>query len=150
MKIAPTDGLFGQFSYAYLEAVYDHFIGPGEQGLSNNELEQSPESTFSGLQRYEWPLKNASGSRMSVQIDGANKGGHFLDNANSPLSVEDSYFLVGARLGYSTENVTISAWGKNLSDEEYRINWFDVAGLGFNSQQFGVPKTYGVEVKVTF
>ena len=132
--------MFGQFSLAYLDAKYDEFIGSSGQDFSGNELEQTPAITFSGLVRYGWDV---SSGMMFVQSDVSFKDDHFLDNANGSLSFVESYWLWGGRVGYTVGKMTFSVWGKNLADEEYRTNWFDVASLGFNAQQFGESRTYG-------
>ena len=61
---------------------------------------------------------------------------------------QDSYTLVNARLTLADLNLSetwamrISAWGKNLTDEEYVVNGFPVGGAAI-TQAFGDPRMSG-------
>ena len=47
-------------------------------------------------------------------------------------------------------SLRISAWGKNLSDEEYQEWGIDFASLGFAGNTFGRARTYGVDFVFNF
>ena len=61
---------------------------------------------------------------------------------------EGSYTLFDARAGYAfgeDDNLELYVFGKNLTDEEYRVysfNFNDAAG--FQQEFFGRPAEYGV------
>ena len=44
----------------------------------------------------------------------------------------------------------ISAWGKNLTDEEYEEWGIDFASLGFAGNTFGRARTYGLDLVFNF
>ena len=45
-------------------------------------------------------------------------------------------------------NLRVAAWGKNLTDEEYRTNTIP---FGFwTISYWGEPRTYGMDVRLTF
>jgi iron complex outermembrane receptor protein len=62
--------------------------------------------------------------------------------------------LVNTRLtySYSGDNGTsfsISAWGKNITDEDYRTFGYNLgADLGLPVHQWGDPATYGVDFRL--
>lgn len=67
----------------------------------------------------------------------------------------EAYDLLNAQLGWSNERVTVSLWGRNLTDEDYATH-----GLYFGADprddfgawrnrtynQLGAPRTYGLEI----
>ena len=99
-------------------------------------------------------------------------GGRWADGATG--SVGDSYFgeivfhpyqndhtptddrtLVDARIslndiGAGDGRFRVSVWGKNLTDEEYRLFGIDFGTLGFSNAVFGTPRTYGLDVVYNF
>ena len=70
-------------------------------------------------------------------------------------STEDRW-LINARLSLNDVaigergSLRVSAWGKNLTDEEYREWGIDFGSLGFAGNVFGKPRTYGVDVVYNF
>jgi iron complex outermembrane receptor protein len=44
----------------------------------------------------------------------------------------------------------ILLWGKNLTDEEYRVAGIDFGGLGFAGNVYGEPKSYGIDLIYEF
>ncbi|WP_372865324.1 TonB-dependent receptor [Spongiibacter sp.] len=65
----------------------------------------------------------------------------------------DDYGIVNARLALSeislgSADLEIAAWGRNLDDEEYKVHAISL-GL-FRSAVFGEPKSYGVDLKLSF
>lgn len=61
------------------------------------------------------------------------------------------YTLINARLSYDSEDFTIAAWGKNLSDKKYFPVGYDVTGaFGNTIYNAGTPRTYGLEATYRF
>ena len=54
--------------------------------------------------------------------------------------------LLSAMVTYETGNWRVNAWGRNLTDEEY------VSGqqLSNNTEFYGAPRTFGIDVNYTF
>ena len=148
MLFLPVEGLTLRGGLAFTDAEYDVFIDGSGADRSGNELENTPSVTINGLARYEW---DAFTGTLSLQVDTSFKDDHFLDFSNSPLSRQDSYWLVNARAGYLIRNgmFELAAWVKNIGDEKYYRNWFDFAGSGgFNQYTTGAPRTYGVTAAI--
>ena len=77
--------------------------------------------------------------------------------ANSPLLRQEPYGLLNARLtfGHSSEGLSLSVFGTNLTDEHYFVGGFDDAdtpnpGLGFAFLNMAPPREYGVSVQWRF
>lgn len=71
----------------------------------------------------------------------------------------DSYDLLNASLNWQQDNISVTLWGRNLTDEDYAVH-----GLYFGADprddfgafqnetyiQLGEPRTYGVELRYSF
>ena len=70
---------------------------------------------------------------------------------NTPDGVTDDRTLVNAAVTYTPDNGSwwLRAFGKNLTDEEYRIGELPVANLWVMSY-YGQPITFGVEAGMDF
>ncbi|GEM_PF-4945743 len=68
----------------------------------------------------------------------------------------DERSLVNSRLAweYQTDSdyvVSVAAWGMNLTDEDYRVFGYGLrSSIGNNTQMFGAPRTYGIDLSVSF
>jgi iron complex outermembrane receptor protein len=83
-------------------------------------------------------LPNASASKQDLQ--------------NTPGFEVDSVSLVGARLAFEMDNgLTMAAWGKNLTDEEYTLSGLVLStSVGLNAGGVGVPRSYGLDLTYNF
>lgn len=61
------------------------------------------------------------------------------------------YTLINARLSYESEDYSVAAWVKNLSDKSYFPVGYDVTGaFGNTIYNAGIPRTYGIEASYRF
>jgi iron complex outermembrane receptor protein len=86
----------------------------------------SPDVSFNGLVRYEWP---AFGGFLSVQADYGWQDDQNFNLIETPVVRERAYGIANARVGYTYENWSVSAWVKNITDEEYRTYSFDTTAF---------------------
>jgi len=88
----------------------------------------SPDVTFNGLIRYEWP---ALGGKLNVQLDYGWQDDQNFNLVYTPVVEEKSYGIANLRLGYTSPDDTWSAavWVQNLGDEEYRAYGFDTTAF---------------------
>ena len=101
--------------------------------------------------RYQWPM--GATLAMAAQTDFHYVDEHFLEPNNREYLAEDGYFVANARLSLLSqdERWSVSAWVKNLGDEEYRTAAQDLAlSLGFSEIVVGVPTTWGLEFEYRF
>jgi len=76
-------------------------------------------------------------------------------NQTVPENLQEGYELFNARVVLSPADADweLAIWGKNLTDETYNVNTFDLLSNPFVGQLFnvlGAPRTYGVSVRKSF
>jgi outer membrane cobalamin receptor len=93
--------------------------------------------------------------RWFAQVDIEGK-----DDAYSSANHEErlgSYHLLNLRLTYEADNWSVSAWGRNLTDEDVQTRGF--GGFGNDPRKFyeteayyqlGEPRVYGVDFRYQF
>ncbi|WP_339672643.1 TonB-dependent receptor [Dasania marina] len=129
-----------------LDTEVDEVIVRGVGSVTGSEMVQAPGFTANGLVRYQ------ATDQLSLQVDFSHQADQYFDLSNSDLAKEDSYTVFNARVGYEVnENLTLSAFVKNLTNEEYRVYTFDFTGpAGFNQQFFAPPRWAGVTASYNF
>lgn len=109
--------------------------------------------------------ENSVGTFLSYERD----VGFGLFRARADWSWKDDYFFMGDSNGqesYSIWNarasleeialvgdttLRVSVWGKNLGDESYYFNGVDIFNsFGFDINLYAEPRTYGVDLEVSF
>lgn len=148
LALRPAPQLFSALGVSLLDATYDKFISPTGADLSGNELENSPGVTFNGLIDYEWDV--SADFQLDVKTNVFYKGDHFLDFSNSPLSEQKGYWLHDVSIGFGPKDGSykVTAWVKNLWDEEYFRGWADLTGFGYNLLTTGTSRTYGLSIRM--
>ena len=129
-------------------------------GLGYNKIEveigdkkrasvQSPEWNINGLVRYEWPM---FGGSVAAQADVVYRSEHYFALTGAETVEEDGYTLANASLTWMSEDATwqVSGFVKNLTDEEYLVQTFDLSGtdvFGITEQYYGRPRWWGVSLR---
>jgi len=113
---------------------------------------QSPEWNLNALVRYEWPM---FGGYMAIQGDIVYRSEHYFALTGLETVEEDGYTVSNASLTYTSDNQAwqVSAFVKNLTDEEYLVQTFDLSGLdvfGMTEQYYGRPQWWGVSLKYSW
>ena len=149
-----TDALKLSANLGTLDAEYDEFIELGADVKDSKDFPYAPETTASIA--LDWAVGSGPWGRIDTHIDWNYKDDYVV-YANRDQNVSGqiaSYDVVNARLtwggislGESAE-LQVSAWGKNIFDEEYRENTIPF-GL-WTISYWGAPATYGVDAKITF
>lgn len=174
----PTDTIEVNFSYARVNAEYESFergncwaATPFHTGVSDPGQESSDPANPN-------PYCNRSGDRPGgepedyavvkvkkdfnlteniyayVQIEYSYTGDMILDGSNDPLTAQDSYSLMNARLYMNFEkyDMDVILWGRNILDEEYinRTDFNTPLQTGKLNAYVSEPATYGITVKKRF
>ena len=149
-----TDSLKVSANLGTLDAEYDEFIELGVDVKDSKDFPYAPETTASVA--LDWAVGSGPWGRIDTHVDWNYKDDYVV-YANRDQNVSGqiaSYDVVNARLtwggislGESAE-LQVSAWGKNIFDEEYRENTIPF-GL-WTISYWGAPATYGVDAKITF
>lgn len=144
----PTDSLLLNVSAAFMDSELKDFETDGGTDLSGNEISLTPETSVTALARYDHDLGDL-GSAF-VQATAAYRSSFFFTPDNADFLEQDSYTLVSARIGYShpSDKWGLALFGNNLTEEEYINFAFDLSDFGVIPEFAGVPRTYGIELRV--
>ena len=89
---------------------------------------------------------------LTVQMDG--KDSFYFSNSHDQQS--SAYELLHAKLSYQQGPLTLSLWGRNLTDEQYEVRGFYFANNPNNGwitesyTQLGEPRVFGLSGKYNF
>ena len=150
ITVYPTDGLLLNLSAAYLDSELQDFTGGSGDDLSGNQLSFTPEWSVTGLARYDHDL----GDRGSVyaQTSFSYKDDQFFSTENDPIAGQEAHTVVNARIGYNSPSgqYGVALFGKNITDETYLTNVFDLTDFGWYQRFFAPPEMWGAELTVKF
>ncbi len=151
-----TEGLMLDLTYGYLDAEFDEYLARDpvtdqEVDISNiTTVPRAPEHTANlGLQ---YDFQPFSWGALSARVDVAYTDEFTFHPFQNRYDSADDRTLVNARISLEdialgdAGSLRISAWGKNLTDEEYREWGIDFDSLGFAGDTYGRPLTYGVDL----
>ncbi len=161
-----TDNFRIRAQASYLDAEYKEFIidqpglvDPVSGGeilpffgdFSGRPVPRSPETSgaISGI--YTWTLPSGS-LDLAGEVYYEDENLFYISAAGRAYDAYlDQKTLLNASVTYTSESQRyfIRAYGRNLSDEVYRIASQSVATLWTHSQ-FGAPRNFGIEVGMTF
>jgi len=142
-QVSPTENWDILLGAAYNDIEID--LGGGVKASTV----QAPEWNLNGLIRYEWPM---SAGRLALQGDAVYRSEHFFALTALPNQTEDGYTLANVSATYTSasEAWSISAFVKNVTDEEYIVQTFDLsttALFGMTEQYYGQPRWWGVSFR---
>lgn len=118
---------------------------------------QTPKWNLNGLVRYEFPV--AGVGNIALQMDGQYRSEHFFALTNFDASRENGYFVGNASVTWIAPNERWSVRGfvQNFTKSEYLVQTFDLSGslsngglFGLVEQYYGRPRTYGVNLNISF
>ncbi len=130
-------------SIGHTDTNFDEYIGRDPSGnpidFSGNRFPQDPEWTGSIGGDYYF------GNGFEISVNGSYTGASYYTEANLPAELNESFFLVNARVGYQSDGFwSIYAYARNLFDEQYlarrRADGFGsagdsrVVGINFNAK----------------
>jgi iron complex outermembrane receptor protein len=127
-----------------------NFNGPYDFNDSPRKLANAPESTFNVA--LAWDIPMSSGSRIRLFTDYNYEGDHYNQIVNArALETTNSLWNARATWYSSDENLSLSIYGKNLSDEVYRVDDLGAGGgLGWGVLVNGMPRVFGASVSYNF
>lgn len=161
-----TDRLQLSGNYAYIGGSYDEFppylgltITPTDGLTPENSLYAALDWDVIRVGRHTVNFQLSANYQDATQSIGASTSLYTAQGApDIPVNFQQpenqSRTLVNTRLtwAWSMENGTnlsVSAWGKNITDEEYRTFGYNLgADLGLPVHQWGDPATYGIDVSL--
>lgn len=147
----PVSGLQLSLAGTYLDTEYTDFVTPIGQDFSGNTMVASPEWSLVARGRYETgPIWGQLG--LVANLDATYTDDQYFDTQNTARLGQDAYWLANARLALTPESNRweLAAFVKNLADEEYIVDAFDVSDFGYDELVYGDPRTYGVSLTYRF
>lgn len=129
-------------AYGYLDAEYDVYL-LGAADLSGNRLPRSSEHSGSVNTTYTFGL--SGGAALDLSAVYSAQSDFYFDPANSASQLEDGFGLLDASVTWRSagNRWVVSAWGRNLTDEEYRTHSI-VSNIAGSVDLWNLPRTYGV------
>ncbi len=109
--------------------------------LDGVELPNTPNFSANYLVRYNF---DALAGNIALQMDGVYYDDHYLEVSNGAGTLQEAYSAHNARLSWwgMDDKLRISAWVKNLTDEEYKGYALDLGILGATAT-YAPPRMYG-------
>ena len=155
----PNENWDLMFNAAFLDTEYDNYSKTdATTGLTadisdQREFQHSPESQFSASAKY--TFAPTSLGVLSARVDYSWTDDQFVrSEPQESLNVE-AYGIINARITLNempvgNGSMMLSAWAKNLADEEYWINAIALTPSAWNTAQWADPRSYGVELSYEF
>ena len=137
--------LFG--SVGLLESEYDGFVNGAGDDVDGRDQAQAP-----GYQFYlgaEWSFAERWFARLELE----GRDDYFFSDSHDTSS--DSYELVHASLGYRSDRLDVTLWGRNLTDEDVFVRGFFFGNDprdGYTARSFtqlGEPSRVGLTARYT-
>ena len=149
LALSPSENWDFNFGVALLGSKVDETPTVFGEFTVEGDLPQAPEISFNFLGRHTWLVPGGS---ISVQLDGLVYGDHYLYSTKNQANAESGYGILNASVSYTTadEKWKITAWGKNLTDSEYRLYLVDLGLAGFLEEIYGPPQWFGGTISYSF
>ncbi len=169
LQLNPTEGMDVQFGIGYIDADVndvpgismdiDTPAGNVEAILPGQTVRpvQTPKWNLNGLIRHEFPIGDAA---LAIQLDGQYRSEHTFGLLSTEALTEDGYFVGNASITYlpgGDQDWSLRFFVKNITDEEYKVQTFDLSGtvangglFGMVEQYYGMPRTWGVNLSYNF
>ena len=150
LQAALSEGLSLRANIGYLDSKYDEFTFEGPNGLedlSGFDFRRAPDFTGSLDATYEWQVGSGE-----AWVRGAYHfiGGHFVEQTNRAELENSSSHILDMSVNYAINNgVTVSLFGRNLTDEDSYAHGLNVSGLWAYAIP-RPPRTWGLEVVYNF
>ena len=153
-----TDYLTANVAIGYLKAEFDEFqrfnltTRVFENIANLVVLQNAPE--FTGYFGMTWRGQLAGGD-LAITPSVSYRDSYSLFEFPNPILDQDGYALVDLSAVWTSpdDRYTIGVFGKNLTDEEYRVGGYTFPGALFNNSligYYGPPRTFTASLAVKF
>lgn len=141
LTVSATERLEFMLGASFIDSEAED-VGLPTGSIEDRELAFTPDYSLNGLIRYSWPL---SGGELTAQLDANYVDDFCFTVVCHPSEQEEAYVVRNARLTYTddSERWSVSVFGRNLGDEDYRVYALDASFIGFMAQNFNPPRWFG-------
>ncbi len=159
-----TDSLTFSGSVGYIDRQFNKFliVDPGTNqtvDVANvAHFTYSAKETANAALQYDLP--RFSFGQVSARLEYNYRSEVYFQptTVGTPLNESikgDGRGLLDARLtlaevAVGSATASFSLWGRNLTDEEYRVHGIDFGALGYAGNVYGEPRSYGIDLDVSF
>ncbi len=148
---APIEHLTTSISLSFLDAKLGQYVAgagtPSAENETGNQLPNAPK--FNALFGADYALPLARGDVVELSASASYRAHQFFESNNNPLVAQNGYWLLDARLSYTSPNKKwdVAVLGKNLTNQQY-LNFSNdlTSGLGFLEEIVGPPRYVGGEL----
>ena len=161
----PVDGLTLNASVGYTDPQYDEFLF--RDPLTNVVSDVADVARFPNVNEWNWtagaqyafpslgfgePLAQINYSyRSEIYFHPLDRVNIFNSEVAAPGQGNLSARLILSEIPLgSSSRMEVSVWGDNLADNDELNYGIDFGGLGFGGASFAQPRSYGIDVKVTY
>lgn len=147
LALLATDQLSFRFGIGYLDTE----VSDSREGFDGAQLPNAPELQVTAGARWDIPLGAAWALSLQADVKYADSTVRVVPN--SPFGTTDSYTLANARVALLQPdgNWEFAVWGRNIADETYFIEAFEVFDpLGATAKLAGTPQVWGVSANYRF
>jgi iron complex outermembrane recepter protein len=157
-RLRILDNLSANFAVGYLHSDFEEFLrynlGTGlYEDISNQVvLQNAPEWT--GYLGLTW-IGDVAGGDLAVTPSVSYRGDFSMFEFPNPILDQKAYSIVDLSVVWTdpSDRFTLGLYGKNLTDEEYRVGGYNFPGGLFDNSiigYYGPPRTVTASLKVNF
>lgn len=145
--LAVVDGLTFSASGSLLDAKYDKFVDGAGVSFSGNTIQRSPKYKYDLSVAYEFG-SGALEKAFSLRTTYTRQGKAYWTPNNTNFQKPFGLWDASLRFQPDGKAWSVTAWGKNLTDELYAVASQPFFGDLMN--YYAPPRTYGVDVTYAF
>jgi len=157
-RLRILDNLSASFAVGYLHSDFEEFLRFNLttmvfEDISNLVvLQNAPDWT--GYLGFTW-IGDLAGGALAVTPSVSYRGDSSMFEFPNPILDQKAYSLVDLSIVWTdpTDRYTVGLYGKNLTDEEYRVGGYNFPGALFDNSiigYYGPPQTVSASLKVKF
>ncbi|WP_420470429.1 TonB-dependent receptor [Brevundimonas sp. FT23042] len=157
-RLQILDSLSANFAVGYLHSDFEEFLRYNLTTMSYEDisdqvvLQNAPEWT--GYLGLTW-IGNVAGGELAVTPSVSYRGDYSQFEFPNPILDQQAYTLVDLSVVWTdpSDRWTLGLYGKNLTDEEYKVGGYNFAGAAFNDSliaYYGPPQTVTATVQFKF
>lgn len=159
-----TEQLTLSGSLGYIDREYDEFLilDPITNTIvdvaNSARFTYAPESTVDVALQYDFPPFSLGQLSGRLEYNYRGKVYFYPTVVGTPVHEQiagEGRGLLDARLtlaeiAIGSADASVALWGKNLTDEEYRVHGIDFGQLGYAGNVYGEPLSAGIDFTITF
>jgi iron complex outermembrane receptor protein len=165
VNAVPVDGLTTYATLGYVDRTYKRFIAldPASNllvDIANGQARftYSPKVTLNVGAQYQFPALSFGvltarldySYRSGLEFGASPYGSPYRDMISAPGRGLLDARLTLSELPLGNTEASLSLWGKNITDKKYRTVGIDFGALGFATNAYGEPATFGVDLTVKY